>query len=73
MDAAVFGDTNLELPSVHSNRSLVEVHTDVDLNTFSRHKDGLEINIDLPLHIRYPVSEKESTESEIKIDGSFFP
>lgn len=58
MDAAVFGDTNLELPSVCSNRSLVEVHMDVDLKNFSRRKDDLEINIDLPLHIRYPVSEK---------------
>ncbi|KAL6348629.1 hypothetical protein AAG906_016155 [Vitis piasezkii] len=66
MDAAVFGDTNLELPSVHSNRSLVEVHTDVDLNTFSRHKDGLEINIDLPLHIRYPPLE-ESGYSNIEL------
>ncbi|KAJ9707234.1 hypothetical protein PVL29_002293 [Vitis rotundifolia] len=66
MDAAVFGDTNLELPSVHSNRSLVEVHMDVDLNTFSRHKDGLEINIDLPLHIRYPPLE-ESGYSSIEL------
>ena len=67
MDAAVFGDTNLELPSVRSNRSLVEVHMDVELNnTFSRRKDGFEINIDLPLHIRYPVSEKELTKNENK-------
>ena len=45
MDAVVFGDTNLELSSFHSNRSLVEVHTNVNLNTISRHNDGLEINI----------------------------
>ena len=33
MDAVVFGDTNLELPSVHSNRSLVEVHTRMSIST----------------------------------------
>lgn len=34
-DAAVFGDTNLELPSVVSNRSIVEVHMSVDYNIVS--------------------------------------
>ncbi|KAK9275777.1 hypothetical protein L1049_023046 [Liquidambar formosana] len=39
-DAAVFGDTNLELPSVRSNRSLVEVHLDIGPNVLSKHKNG---------------------------------
>lgn len=59
-DAAVFGDTNLELPSVVSNRSVVEVHIDVDLNIVSGHSNGLEINVEVPLHARYPVCEKNS-------------
>ncbi|KAI8530494.1 hypothetical protein RHMOL_Rhmol11G0063400 [Rhododendron molle] len=53
-DAAVFGDTNLELPSVVSNRSVVEVHIDVDLNIVSGHSNGLEINVEVPIHARYP-------------------
>uniref|UniRef100_A0A5B7BE30 Putative phosphatidylinositol-glycan biosynthesis class X protein n=1 Tax=Davidia involucrata TaxID=16924 RepID=A0A5B7BE30_DAVIN len=57
-DAAVFGDTNLELPSVASNRSVVEIHMDVGPNVLSRHENGLEINIELPLHARYPPVEE---------------
>lgn len=57
-DVAVFGDTNLELPSVLSNLSVVEVHKDVGLNIFSHNKNLLEFSIDLPLHSRYPVSLK---------------
>ncbi|KAI8546897.1 hypothetical protein RHMOL_Rhmol07G0155100 [Rhododendron molle] len=53
-DAAVFGDTNLELPSSVSNCSVVEIHVDVSHNLFSGHMDGVEINIELPLHARYP-------------------
>lgn len=53
-DASAFGDTNLELPSVQSNRSFVEVHMDVGPNMLSGNKNGLEINIELPLHARYP-------------------
>ncbi|KAF5935795.1 hypothetical protein HYC85_026924 [Camellia sinensis] len=53
-DAAVFGDTNLELPCVVSNRSVVEVHMDVGHNILAGHYNGLEINIQLPLHARYP-------------------
>ncbi|KAE8055662.1 hypothetical protein FH972_012488 [Carpinus fangiana] len=56
-DVAVFGDTNLELPSFLSNRSAVEVHMDVGPNLMLRHKNGLDINIELPLHARYPVSD----------------
>lgn len=53
---AVFGDTNLELPSFLSNRSVVEVHRDVDPNFLSSRQNVLNINIVLPLHARYPVS-----------------
>lgn len=58
-DVAVFGDTNLELPSFLSNQSVVEIHMNVGPDTLSGHMNELEIGIDLPLHARYPVSEKE--------------
>ncbi|KAJ8774291.1 hypothetical protein K2173_009722 [Erythroxylum novogranatense] len=54
IEAAVFGDTNLELPSVRSNQSVVEIHMSVGLNIFSGNKNEIEISIDLPLHARYP-------------------
>ncbi|GFZ15477.1 hypothetical protein Acr_24g0016670 [Actinidia rufa] len=58
-EAAVFGDTNLELPSVVSNRSVVEVHMDVGYNTLSGKNNGLEINIEIPVHARYlPLGER---------------
>ncbi|CAN0908189.1 Phosphatidylinositol-glycan biosynthesis class X protein [Linum grandiflorum] len=47
---AVFGDTNLELPSVSSNRSAVEIHMDLKHGISS----GAGIKVDLPLHARYP-------------------
>ncbi|KAK4416956.1 hypothetical protein Salat_2521100 [Sesamum alatum] len=53
-DAAVFGDTNLELPSFRSNRSVVEIHMSIGSKMFSRHHDELEINLEVPLHARYP-------------------
>ncbi|KAJ6327114.1 hypothetical protein OIU78_014072 [Salix suchowensis] len=56
-DVAVFGDTNLELPSVLSNRSAVEIHINVAPTSLLGHKNELEISADLPLHVRYPVSE----------------
>ncbi|KAL3499968.1 hypothetical protein ACH5RR_039061 [Cinchona calisaya] len=52
-DAAVFGDTNLELPSFRSNRSLVEVHMVITSSMFSQDHKQLEIIIGLPLHARY--------------------
>lgn len=55
MQASVFGDTNLESPSIQSNRSLVEIHMDVGSNALSASKNELEINIELPIHARYPV------------------
>ncbi|XP_008444865.1 uncharacterized protein LOC103488085 [Cucumis melo] len=53
-DVAVFGDTNLELPSVLSNISVIEVHKDIGLNTLSHNKNLLDFTVDLPLHSRYP-------------------
>ncbi|XP_061337785.1 uncharacterized protein LOC133284735 isoform X2 [Gastrolobium bilobum] len=53
-DIAVFGDTNLELPSFLSNRSAVEIHLDVDPNILL----ASDIKIELPLHARYqPLNE----------------
>ncbi|XP_052210017.1 uncharacterized protein LOC127813211 isoform X2 [Diospyros lotus] len=58
-EAAVFGDTNLELPSVVSNRSVVEVHMDIGDNILTGLNNGLEISIELPLHARYaPLGER---------------
>jgi len=56
-DVAVFGDTNLELPSVLSNQSAVEIHMKVAPTSLLGHISELEISADLPLHARYPVSE----------------
>lgn len=53
-DVAVFGDTNLELPSFLSNRSAVEIHLDVDPNILLEPSD---IDVELPLHARYQVSK----------------
>ncbi|KAK7379927.1 hypothetical protein VNO78_34203 [Psophocarpus tetragonolobus] len=54
-DIAVFGDTNLELPSFLTNRSAVEIHLAVDPNILHKPTD---INMVLPLHARYqPLNE----------------
>ncbi|KAK1297318.1 hypothetical protein QJS10_CPB15g00209 [Acorus calamus] len=53
-DAAVFGDTNLELPSALSNQSIVEAHVKIGIDNISGQNRGLEVSIELPLHIRYP-------------------
>lgn len=64
-DVAVFGDTNLEAPSFLSNRSIVEVHKNIGSNVLSAEKDGLEIDIQLPLHARYqPLDESGYTAVE---------
>lgn len=71
-DVAVFGDTNLELPSVLSNLSVVEVHKDVGLNIFSHNKNLLEFSIDLPLHSRYPpLDESGYVEVRLKAPDLF--
>ncbi|KAF9623454.1 hypothetical protein IFM89_003038 [Coptis chinensis] len=53
-DAAVFGDTNLELPSALSNRSVVEIHVEIGQNFLSVNAKELEVKVDIPLHARYP-------------------
>lgn len=64
-DVAVFGDTNLELPSVLSNRSAVEIHMNVAPTSLLGHKNELEISAELPLHVRYPPLD-DSGYSEVK-------
>ncbi|XP_077220625.1 uncharacterized protein LOC143854510 [Tasmannia lanceolata] len=54
VDAAVFGDTNLELPSALSKRSAVEVHMNISHNVLSMHNKALDIAVEVPLHARYP-------------------
>ncbi|XP_063941018.1 uncharacterized protein LOC108200519 isoform X1 [Daucus carota subsp. sativus] len=54
MKASAFGDTNLELPSIQSNRSLVEIHMDIGSNALTGSKHGMETKIELPIHARYP-------------------
>ncbi|XP_071737434.1 uncharacterized protein [Rutidosis leptorrhynchoides] len=49
-DASVFGDTDLELPTVRANRSVVEAHMALDPST----KNVWDLNFEIPLHIRYP-------------------
>ncbi|EOA14903.1 hypothetical protein CARUB_v10028232mg [Capsella rubella] len=48
-DVSVFGDTNLELPSFRSNRSVVEIHVEIS----TRDYENGEISLKLPLHARY--------------------
>ncbi|XP_010530017.1 PREDICTED: phosphatidylinositol-glycan biosynthesis class X protein [Tarenaya hassleriana] len=60
-EMAVFGDTNLELPSFRSNRSVVEIHVELDRNDHG----NSEIGLMLPLHARYQPLE-ESGYSRIE-------
>lgn len=53
---AVFGDKNLELPSFRSNRTVVEIHMSIASKMLSSHEDDLVVNLEIPLHARYPVS-----------------
>uniref|UniRef100_A0A0A9DRE0 Phosphatidylinositol-glycan biosynthesis class X protein n=1 Tax=Arundo donax TaxID=35708 RepID=A0A0A9DRE0_ARUDO len=50
LDVAVFGDSNLELPSALSNQSAVEIHVDLRPSTSM---NSNHVIIDLPLHARY--------------------
>ncbi|XP_057766115.1 uncharacterized protein LOC130986666 [Salvia miltiorrhiza] len=52
-DAAVFGDTNLELPSFRSNQTVVEIHMSIDSRVVSRDEHESEVNLKVPLHARY--------------------
>ncbi|KAJ4951055.1 hypothetical protein NE237_027887 [Protea cynaroides] len=67
MDAAVFGDTNLESPSALSNESVVEIHMNIGHNMLSTHQEQMEVKIGLPLHARYPPLDG-SGYSTIQID-----
>uniref|UniRef100_A0A1J3GXE2 Phosphatidylinositol-glycan biosynthesis class X protein n=1 Tax=Noccaea caerulescens TaxID=107243 RepID=A0A1J3GXE2_NOCCA len=53
-DVSVFGDTNLELPSFRSNRSVVEIHVEIS----SRDYENGEISLKIPLHARYQPLEE---------------
>lgn len=59
-DAAVFGDTNLELPSFRSNQSVVEIHVSIASIVLSKYEDQWEANLEVPLHARYQVSDLDS-------------
>ncbi|KAK4359302.1 hypothetical protein RND71_021531 [Anisodus tanguticus] len=61
-DAAVFGDTNLELPSFLSNRSLVEVHLEVGSNLTSQQKDELEIHMDTSSTCTLTIGKRNSLD-----------
>ena len=47
-DVSVSGDTDLEQPSFRSNRSVVEIHVEINGNG--------ETSVKLPLHARYQVN-----------------
>lgn len=62
----------MELPSSVSNCSVVEIHVDVSHNVFLGHMNRVEINIELPLHARYPVCERNSHQRNRKYSlGTF--
>ncbi|KAJ9537619.1 hypothetical protein OSB04_030352 [Centaurea solstitialis] len=64
-DASAFGDTDLELPTVRANRSVVEVHMDLGPSTLMGNKNGWEVSVGLPLHARYaPLGEHDYTRVE---------
>ncbi|CAH2046154.1 unnamed protein product [Thlaspi arvense] len=62
-DVSVFGDTNLELPSFRSNRSVVEIH--VGISSRDHEDENGEISVKLPLHARYQ-SLEESGYSRVE-------
>ncbi|WCJ29073.1 hypothetical protein M5689_010732 [Euphorbia peplus] len=71
-DIAVFGDANLEVPTVASNRTIVEIHMNVSSNIYSEQTNELQVSIDLPLHARYPpLSENGYTKIEFGRPGLF--
>ncbi|KAI4387256.1 hypothetical protein MLD38_005102 [Melastoma candidum] len=68
-DIVVFCDTNLELLSFLSNRSAIEIHMDLHFKKASKLKGGLEINIVVPLHARYP-ARGENGYSSVRFGDS---
>ncbi|KAJ6819656.1 phosphatidylinositol-glycan biosynthesis class X protein [Iris pallida] len=63
--ASVFGDTNLELPSAFSNRSIVEMHIHIGHGSSS---NFCETVVQLPLHARYPPLNAGGGYAKITID-----
>ncbi|WOL18135.1 phosphatidylinositol-glycan biosynthesis class X protein [Canna indica] len=64
IDAAVFGDTNLELPSALSNKSIAEIHLRIGHESPMK---GSETIIELPLHARCPPLN-ESGYAEVRFE-----
>uniref|UniRef100_A0A1D1XTP2 Phosphatidylinositol-glycan biosynthesis class X protein n=1 Tax=Anthurium amnicola TaxID=1678845 RepID=A0A1D1XTP2_9ARAE len=54
LDATVFGDKNLELPSALSNRSMIMLHLDIEHGSLLEPPERVQITNELPLHARYP-------------------
>ncbi|KAI7743028.1 hypothetical protein M8C21_032693 [Ambrosia artemisiifolia] len=70
--ASAFGDTDLELPTVRANRSVVEVHVDLSPNSLSGNKNSWELNIEIPLHARYaPLGKNGYTKVEFESPNLF--
>lgn len=59
VDAVIYGDHNLEMPSLHSSESIVVLHTSIDSNV-SHLEHLLQAKVLLPLHARYPPLSFES-------------
>lgn len=59
IDAVIYGDHNLEMPSLHSSESIVVLHTSIDSNT-PHLEHLLQAKVLLPLHARYPPLSFES-------------
>ena len=55
------------MPSFLSNRSLVEVHLEVDTNLTSQQKDELELHMELPLHARYQVHHINDSQNYVGV------
>ncbi|KAJ0769308.1 putative glycosylphosphatidylinositol-mannosyltransferase I, PIG-X/PBN1 [Helianthus annuus] len=70
--ASAFGDTDLELPTVRANRSVVEVHVDLSPNSLSGNKNSWELKIEIPLHARYaPLGKHGYTRVEFESPDLF--
>ncbi|KAK9144248.1 hypothetical protein Sjap_004151 [Stephania japonica] len=72
VDALVHGDKNLELPSALSGSSIVEIDKEVGFDALSSGEKELEVEIELPLHARYPPLDSSGYSSvEIGIADLF--
>ncbi|KAK9095558.1 hypothetical protein Scep_027027 [Stephania cephalantha] len=71
-DAVVHGDKNLELPSALSGSSIVEIDMEVGFDALSSGESEFEVEIDLPLHARYPPLDSSGYSSvEIGVPDLF--